>query len=470
MDTIETDYLVVGAGAAGLAFTDALIDASDAEVVLVDRRWRAGGHWRDAYPFVRLHQPSAFYGVNSRRLGADRVDTTGPNAGLYERARGAEIIDYFDRVLDDQLLPSGRVRFQPLSDYVGDWAGDHRFVSRLSGEATIVRVRRRVVDARYLESSVPATHVPSFSVAPGVLCVPVNGLTSMSHAPTGYTVIGGGKTAMDAVDFLLGGGVEPSKIRWIRPRDAWLLDRRFQQPLDQVSTLIEGASLYLEAAARASDVADLFARLEACGQLLRLDASVEPTMYRCATVNEGELERLRLVEDVVRLGRVRHIGTDHVSLDAGEIGSSEGHVYVDCTADGLASRPLRTIFEPERITLEQVRTCQPTFNAALIGFIETLDVDDAQRNRLCPPNAYPDAATDWISSTLVSSRAEARWARVPEVATWLERSRLNGTSAVGAHAPEALMQESLTRLLANAQPAMANLERLRVDGDAGSAP
>jgi hypothetical protein len=25
--------------------------------------------------------------------------------------------------------------------------------------------------------------------------------------------------------------VDPGAIRWIRPRDAWLLDRKFQQPL-----------------------------------------------------------------------------------------------------------------------------------------------------------------------------------------------------------------------------------------------
>ena len=63
---IETDYLVIGAGAAGMAFTDALVADSDAEVVMVDRRHCPGGHWNDAYPFVRLHQPAAYYGVNSR--------------------------------------------------------------------------------------------------------------------------------------------------------------------------------------------------------------------------------------------------------------------------------------------------------------------------------------------------------------------------------------------------------------------
>jgi cation diffusion facilitator CzcD-associated flavoprotein CzcO len=62
MAIVETDYLVIGAGASGMAFTDALINDSGHEVVMVDRRHRPGGHWHDAYPFVRLHQPSAFYG------------------------------------------------------------------------------------------------------------------------------------------------------------------------------------------------------------------------------------------------------------------------------------------------------------------------------------------------------------------------------------------------------------------------
>ena len=79
MGAIETDYLV-GAGAAGMAFVDALIASSDVDVVMVDRRGAPGGHWNDAYPFVCLHQPAANYGVNSRALGTESIDTTGPNA------------------------------------------------------------------------------------------------------------------------------------------------------------------------------------------------------------------------------------------------------------------------------------------------------------------------------------------------------------------------------------------------------
>ena len=91
MRSLETDYLVVGAGAMGMAFTDALIDHADVHVTLVDRRHAAGGHWQDAYPFVQLHQASVFYGVASTVLGTGAVQQHGPEAGLQERARRSEI-------------------------------------------------------------------------------------------------------------------------------------------------------------------------------------------------------------------------------------------------------------------------------------------------------------------------------------------------------------------------------------------
>ena len=118
--SLETDYLVVGAGALGMAFVDALIDHCDADVVMVERRHRPGGHWLDAYPFVQLHQPSRFYGVDSTALGHDRFEPDGAEAGFYERASGAEICGYYDDVMRHRLLASGRVRFFPMCDYLGD--------------------------------------------------------------------------------------------------------------------------------------------------------------------------------------------------------------------------------------------------------------------------------------------------------------------------------------------------------------
>lgn len=75
---LETDYLVVGAGAAGMAITDELLTHTDATVALVDRRAAPGGQWLEAYPYVRLHQPSASYGVSSLPLGHDTIDERGP--------------------------------------------------------------------------------------------------------------------------------------------------------------------------------------------------------------------------------------------------------------------------------------------------------------------------------------------------------------------------------------------------------
>src|SRR5690348_8773189 len=133
MREIETDYLVVGAGASGMAFTDALLARSDARVVMVDRRHRPGGHWLDAYPFVWLHQPSANYGVASRRLGEDRIDEAGINAGFYERAAAPEICDYFLRVLEGDFATSGRVQFLGMCDYRGEDQGGHHVTSLLTG-------------------------------------------------------------------------------------------------------------------------------------------------------------------------------------------------------------------------------------------------------------------------------------------------------------------------------------------------
>jgi hypothetical protein len=169
---LNTDYLVVGAGASGMAFADSLIASSDAEVVIVDRRHGPGGHWNDAYPFIRLHQPSAYYGVNSMPLGTDTIETLGVNAGMYERASGNEICAYYERVMKDQLLASGRVRFFSQCNYVGN----REFVSLLTGDRHAVLANKAVVDATYLEPTVPATSKPPFEVADGVQCVPVNEL------------------------------------------------------------------------------------------------------------------------------------------------------------------------------------------------------------------------------------------------------------------------------------------------------
>ena len=184
MRSLETDYLVVGAGAMGMAFTDALIDHADVHVTLVDRRHAAGGHWQDAYPFVQLHQASVFYGVASTVLGtgADR-SSEGPESGLQERARRSEIQNYYDDILYRRFIGSGRVTFLGGNEYHTD-GSSHLVTSRVSGETTRVDVRRRVVDATYLSPTIPATTPPPFGVADDVRVVAVNELATLVEAPS----------------------------------------------------------------------------------------------------------------------------------------------------------------------------------------------------------------------------------------------------------------------------------------------
>lgn len=460
MGTVESDYLVVGAGLAGMAFVDSLVTEADVDVVLVDRRHRPGGHWNDAYPFVRLHLPSANYGVNSTALGADSIDTTGPNAGLYERATAAEICDYFLTVLEQRLLASGRVHFLGMTDYVGLEGGEHTLVSRMTGTTTTVRVRRRLVDATYLESSVPATHRRTFTVDPDARCIPIGELVNISEAPSGYTVLGAGKTGIDACLWLLDEGVDPDVIRWIRPRDPWLLDRTHLQPLDQVAVFMDSYSRQIEASALATSIEDFLERFEDGGLLLRIDPGVTPGLLHGATVTTGELDALRSIEHVVSLGRVRVVGSQSIELDHGTVPTDARHVHVDCTAIGLSRAGPRPVFEPERITLQQVRHNSPSINAAFLGFLEGARDDDTERNRLSAPNPYPDVPADWPANLLATQRSFSQWQGEPDVVAWLGQSRLDISRGIGEHFDEPLMQEGVARLLEYGEQAVDNLQSL----------
>jgi cation diffusion facilitator CzcD-associated flavoprotein CzcO len=122
---VNTDYLVIGAGASGLAFTDALVAEADVEVTVIDRQRSPGGHWLHAYPFVRLHTPSAYYGVGSLKLGQDRIDQVGENAGYYERATGDEIRAHFAEAAL-RLTHTGRVRLLTRHEHLGRGSdGEH---------------------------------------------------------------------------------------------------------------------------------------------------------------------------------------------------------------------------------------------------------------------------------------------------------------------------------------------------------
>jgi len=451
---LEADYLVVGAGAVGMAFVDALVDGEDVDVVMVDRRAAPGGHWLDAYPFVRLHQPSANYGVNSTPLGHDRIDQDGPNRGFRELAGAAEICAYFDGVMRHRLLPSGRVRFFPMSEYLGGG----RFSSTLTGEETEVSVRRRVVDATFLGSRVPATDPAPFEVAPEARCVPVGELAAVTEPPERFVIVGGGKTSMDAVTWLLDQGTPADAITWIRPRDTWLTNRGNFQPGDGAIDTLAGVVHELEAVAASTTVDEAFLRIEDAGVLLRLDPDHVPTMGKGPTVSEAELDGLRRVQDVVRLGHVRRIERDRIVLTDGTIPTDPRHLHVHCAARGLPMDPPRPVFTDDTLTLQAVTRMSPTFSAALTGFVESTDRSTEEKNRLLPPNAYSDTPFDFLRAVLGGLRTEMGWLGEPDVQAWVDASRLNVLKDIATRTDPDLLASWQGRFLEAAMPAYARLD------------
>jgi NAD(P)-binding Rossmann-like domain len=446
---LSCDYLIQGAGAMGMAAADELLAGTDAELLIVDRHHRPGGHWNDAYPFVRLHQPSVTYGVNSRPLGRGNKDEVGLNRGLYELASGAEVLAYFDAVMREQFLPSGRVTYLPSHEVLEDG----RVRCLLSGRVRTLQVRRKTLVASALNTQVPATRPPQYAVDAGVRCISPNALPLVANPPDGWVVVGGGKTAMDAVVWLLQQGVEPAAVRWIVPRDSWLIDRALVQPAPEFFIETFGSVVaQLQAVVDASSMADLYHRLEAAGQLLRLDPAVEPGKYYCATVSRAELAQLRRVTQVLRMGYVRRIAADRIELDGGSVPTTPGTVHVDCSATAI---PLDTRIEPvfqgTRVVLQMVRACQPVFSAALIAKVEAtwpgLD-DEARKNELCTVVPMPGPGLKWLEMMAANMANQHRWTRDETLAKWLVASRLDRFAAlsrsIGEH--EADKRELLQRI------------------------
>ncbi|KPF47621.1 hypothetical protein IP87_00845 [beta proteobacterium AAP121] len=469
MPALLTDYLVIGAGATGLAFADTLLAHDrDAHITFVDRRALPGGHWNDAYPFVTLHQPSAFYGVNSLPLGSGRKDTLGSNAGLYELATGAEVCSYFQQVMQRQLLPSGRVHFLPLHEARAADAGTAQAVSLLSGAVTEITVRRRVVDASHFMPEVPATTPPAYRVAAGVrLLTPTQlaqlGPTTAAEPPAGYCIVGAGKTAMDAGVWLLSQGVPPERIHWVVPRDSWLVRRETTQPGAEFFMHSMGGMLeQMRAFTAARDVQDLFLRLEASGQMCRIDPTQTPRMFHYATLAEAEVRLLRQITQVIRRGRVLAIEPDALVMEAGRVAMPPGLVYVNCTASAVRQRGNEPIFQPGRIVPQLVRVPLVTFSAAVCAYVEAHYPDDATRNALCRPVPFPREVSGYIAATLVSQMNQHAWNQDKALRDWMRGTRLDGFGQLAAEVgrDDAEKMAVLGELRQCMAPAMANAQRL----------
>ena len=437
MADFETDYLIVGAGAVGLSFADTLIDEDpDCHITFVDKHAKPGGHWNDAYGFVALHQPSATYGVNSMEFPSEQIDEHGLNKGLFALASGTEVLAYFEKVMNLKLLPSGRVAYHPSTEFksISD-DGIASAVSIFSGDETRIKVRKKLVDATFYQTSVPATHTPQFAIAEGVDVVPPGNLSGLwmrpEKLPEQYVILGAGKTAMDSGVWLIQNGIAPDRISWVRPRESWIWNRQYTQPgPDNLEKTVDMQIAILKAAGKAQDGAELMRILGEQGYYLRIDETVEPEMYHFATISQGEVDILRQIKNVIRDGRVTAIEPGTLKFANSEVEVPQSSLFIDCTATAVpfsASRREMPLFEEGRITLQPLHVPAVVFSAALCAFLEANFDSDEERNALAIPGPLTDTPATFPFSHMVTMMNRGAWSQNEAISGFFARSRLDFT-------------------------------------------
>ena len=315
-----------------------------------------------------------------------------------------------------------------------------------------------MVDARYLAPDIPAEVPPRFAVEDGARVVPVNDLVHLEEAPSQYVVVGSGKTATDAIVWLLGRGVDPDAVVWVRPREPWMLNRAVVQP-DPAVYLTMVASM-MERAAQAESLDTLMLDLEADGTMLRIDRSHTPTMAKAPTLGTWELELLRSVERVVRLGHVVSVRPGRLELDGGSVDLAPDALVVNCAADGLKNKPLLPIWQPEVITLQPVRAGFPCFGAAMAGYVEATRASDEEKNAVCRPSSLGNSLVDWARMQVVGMANAAAFGAEPDLADWANRVALNPSRVAPEHPGSPELSAAQERLRQHAPAGLARLSEL----------
>ena len=202
--SIETDYLVVGAGRDGHGVHRR-----------ADRPRRRARHARRPSPrgrralARRVPVRPAAPGVGVLRRGVDRARHR-RRAGSRARrpaCRSGRVSPRSGRTTTTSSIaassgPDGS-RSSAGSEYRTDGAS-HLVTSLVSGETVQVDVRRRVVDATYLSPTIPATTPPPFGVADDVARRRRSTSSpGLAAAPSSYVIVGSGKTATDGIVWLL---------------------------------------------------------------------------------------------------------------------------------------------------------------------------------------------------------------------------------------------------------------------------
>jgi hypothetical protein len=285
-------------------------------------------------------------------------------------------------------------------------------------------------------------------------------------------VIGSGKTAMDVCVWLQQCGAPAEAIQWVVPRDSWVVNRETtQNGPDFFFETVGGQADQFEAFAKATSVADLYLRLEACGALMRIDPQRLPRMFHFATLSPGELEVLRRIRNVVRMGHVQALHAGEMVLQQGRVPVAPETLFVNCTASAVRFKPAGPVFDGARVTPQLLRPPLVAFSAALTAYVEAHYDDPAHQNRLCSPVPFTHTLEGYPRTMLVAMTNQFHWSQDKALREWIRHSRLDSLAPLvsGVGQDDAEKQAVLARLHAQIRAAAANLPRLVAAAEASMA-
>jgi hypothetical protein len=180
-------------------------------------------------------------------------------------------------------------------------------------------------------------------------------------------------------------------------------------------------------------------------------------MAKVPTLAAWELDLLRTIERVVRLGHIKHVTRREIVLDGGSIALTPGALVVHCAASGLQYPPLVPIWSPDKIRLQTNRAGFPCFCAALTGYVEATRDDDRERNRLCPANTLPDTPRSWARMQTRGTIAARTYGAEPDIAAWANRCALNPARIGPAQRDAPAVLAAAARLAEHAERGLARM-------------
>ena len=198
--------------------------------------------------------------------------------------------------------------------------------------------------------------------------------------------------------------------------------------------------------------------------MLRVDRRVTPRMAKTPTLAHWELDRLRTVENVVRLGHIRHVEPGRLVCADGDAAIDRDALVVHCAASGLRYEPLVPVWASEGITLQCVAT-GPIFGAALAGYVEATREDDAEKNRLCPPHSLPNTPADWPRTIVQGVQGSRALATEPDVMRWSHATSLYRSRIPAERANDPEVVDGIARVEAVSDVGLARLGELGGIGD-----